>query len=152
MYVLFNHFQKYLQDTKQNENKAATSTESATESKPTGREAPTQMAVKKEIEVLNSKIAAARAMNNSGLGNISQKDLQDLITKKEEKEKELKRLQKKCDWEKNKRLRVKETLKSLSQANEENANALKFMNRGIQGRPRIETDQPQLFSTILFVI
>ena len=81
------------------------------------------MAVKKEIEVLNSKIAAARAMNNSGLGNISQKDLQDLITKKEEKEKELKRLQKKCDWEKNKRLRVKETLKSLSQANEENANA-----------------------------
>ena len=26
------------------------------------------------------------------------------------------------------------------------------MNRGIQGRPRIETDQPQLFSTILDIV
>ena len=81
--------------------------------------------------------------------NLNGNCLQEVI---EEKEKELKRLQKKCDWEKNKRLRVKETLKSLSQANEENANALKFMNRGIQGRPRIETDQPQLFSTILDIV
>ena len=91
-------------------------------------------------------------MDNSGLSIISQKDLKDLITKKEEKEKNVKRLQRKAEWQKQNRIKVKDTLKKLTEKSEENAKALKFMTRDTPGRPRIETDQPQLFSTILDIV
>ena len=39
-----------------------------------------------------------------------------------------------------------------SNASEENAKLLKFMNREKPGRPRIEEDQPQLLSTIVDIV
>ena len=116
------------------------------------REAPTQLKLKDEIGVINSQISNFRALENSGLSLVSKKDVQNLVATKQKKEKKLSTLEYKAKWEQKKRKRVKETLNSLRNASEQNANALKFMTRGIPGRPSIETDQPQLLSTILDIV
>ena len=89
-----------------------------------------------------------RTLSNSGFSGVSQKDLKSLISKKEALEKELKRLEKKAEWERKNRLKVKEKLQDLSKLNP-NDKVLKSMTRGVPGRPPIETDQPALLSTIL---
>ena len=95
---------------------------------------------------MNSQIASVKSFQNSGLAApVSHKEMKALYDSKEAEEKNLKRLKRKATWEKNKRVKVKDTLTELSKSNPN----LKFMTRGIPGRPRIEIDQPQLLSTIL---
>ena len=89
-----------------------------------------------------------RTLSNLGFSGVSQKDLKNLIARKEGLEKELKRLEKKAEWERNNRIKIKGKLEDLSKSNP-NDKVLKSMTRGVIGRPRIELDQPALLSTIL---
>ena len=75
--------------------------------------------------------------------------MKKLVDEKKSLEKQLKRLKRKAKWEKERRLKVRDTIVGLSKSSEENAKALKSMTREVPGRPRIETDQPQLLKTIL---
>ena len=110
------------------------------------RETPAQEKSNAKINLLNSQIASVKSFNNSGLSApVSHKEVKALYDSKKAEEKNLKRLQRKAKWERNKRIKVKDTLTELSKSNPN----LKFMTRGISGRPRIETEQPQLLSTIL---
>ena len=101
---------------------------------------------------MNDQIASFRTLQNTGLSLVSHKEVKKLIDEKENKEKELHRLKQRAKWMKERRFKTKETLKKLSQGDENVAKALKFVNRETPGRPRIETDQPQLLATILDIV
>ena len=113
------------------------------------RESHAQNKVMKEIDNKNSQIANMRALQNSGLSLVSHQEMKKLVDEKKSLEKQLKRLKRKAKWEKERRLKVRDTIVGLSKSSEENAKALKSMTREVPGRPRIETDQPQLLKTIL---
>ena len=116
------------------------------------REAPSQDKCKEEITSLNSKISGYRTLQNSGLALVSHKEIKNLMDEKSSKEKNLKRLQKKSAWARNDRLKKKENIRKLCETDENAAKILKSSNRGIPGRPRLETDQPELLSTILDIV
>ena len=107
------------------------------------REAPKQIEVKEEINALNSRIANLKSLQNSGLSSVSINKLKKLYNQKTSKEKSSK------DWRK-----VPLGIRKIGQISKKQfekflkikdvASALKSINRGIPGRPRIEVEQPQL--------
>ena len=116
------------------------------------RDTPTQDKIIAQINTLNSQISNIKSLQNSGLHNVSHSEVKALYDKKEQLEKELKRLQQKAKWQTDYRIKMKQTIEELSKTNENVAKALKPMNRGIPGRPRIETEQPQLLSSIIDIV
>ncbi|CAB4059567.1 unnamed protein product [Lepeophtheirus salmonis] len=88
--------------------------------------------LKSEINRISQQISNLKLLRNSGLS----------MTK-------LKRLQSDAQWQRNRRIKVKNDNKNLCESNSEVAATLKSMNRGTQGGSRLEIDPPQLLSTIL---
>lgn len=116
------------------------------------RETPTQNKLKEEIGQLDSQIAGMKAIQNSGLSAVSHKEVRELCEKRKEKEKNLKRLENKAKIMSKLREKKSQQLKSFCEANPEAAKALKSLNKSTPGRPRLETSQPQLLSTILDIV
>ena len=66
-----------------------------------------------------------------------------------EKEVRQHRLIRDARYQREKRKRLSENIKKLCSTDEKAAKILKTNNRGKQGRPRLEVDQPALLSTII---
>ena len=116
------------------------------------RGTPRQDEIKEELAVIHQQIASFRSLTNTGLSVVSHKEMKKLQDRKTSLEKELTRLNKRSIWARKNRSQIKQNVEKLCKEDPNAAKVLKSVNRQIPGRPRIETDQPQLLSTILDIV
>ena len=112
-------------------------------------ETPAQAKVKKEIAALNPNLVTKRQMRDSGLSDVTSTELADIHSQIKKKEKELKRKESLAKNSKEYRARFKNTLKKISEKDEEIEKMLKPYTRKEAGQPRLETNQPELLATIV---
>ena len=117
---------------------SATVAKALLEPKPTN--APAQEKLSEELKTLKSQFYSMQSLENSGLSLVSSKDMTALKRKILEKEKAEKRLISKAKCEKERRLKLKETMTKLSQSSEVAAKKLKPFLRESPGRPALEID------------
>ena len=116
------------------------------------RSTPAQDKLKKEIDVINGQIADLKKLQNTGWSEVTNEQFKKLYDQREAKEKKLRKMQKDILWQKTNRENTKLKIQKVCDTNPEAAEILKSCNRSVQGRPRIEVDQPQLLSTILDIV
>ena len=115
-------------------------------------EKPAQVTAKEKIHAINSHLSTLRGMQSSGLSNVSHKEIKDLQKQKSLAETQLRKLKQNAKRQKKKRQKAKEKIQKACEVSEEVRNILKPVNRNTIGRPRLETDQPQLLKTILDLV
>ena len=115
-------------------------------------ETPAQAKVKKEIAALNPNLVTKRQMRDSGLSDVTSTELANIHSQIKKKEKELKRKESLAKNSKEYRARFKNTLKKISEKDEEIEKMLKPYTRKEAGQPRLETNQPELLATIVDIV
>ena len=107
-------------------------------------EKPAQTKLKKEIDALNANLVAKRQMWNSGQSEVTTTEIAKIYSQIEVKKKRLKRTKNNAQYRKDSRAKFKQIIHNISEKNEEIGKLLKSNNRKVTGRPRIETDQPEV--------
>ncbi|CAB4063244.1 unnamed protein product [Lepeophtheirus salmonis] len=103
---------------------------------------PAQENLKSEINRINEQIYNLKRLRSSGLSMVHEKQMKELYCeneKKEEKKEETTTIR--CSMAKKQKDKSKKNdFKNLCESNSDAAATLKSINRGIQGRPRLEID------------
>ena len=110
-------------------------------------ETPGQTKLEKEILVLQIKLDSARRAKNAGLENDDTSCIKKIEAELKKKEKHLIKLKKGANRQKLFREKKKKAIEQVLLADPKLSTVLK--SRQQSGRPRIETDQPDLLKTII---
>ena len=111
--------------------------------------------MKKEIDILNSNLLAKIEMRECPMlsnPDVLQTEISEIRKQIKLKKRKLKIRENDANSQKTKRVKFKETIKKISEKDEETGEMLKSFNRKVKGRPRVEVDQPALLSTIVDIV
>ena len=115
-------------------------------------ETPAQNKARLDIHQIKTQIASLISLRSSGLASVTLQQIQDKKTELHKRQLHLKRLQRDAKRKQVGRIKFRNALTSACSDNVALASALKTFNRGVTGRPRLETDQPELLSTIVRIV
>jgi hypothetical protein len=115
-------------------------------------EKPAQIKLKKEIDALNANLVAKKQMWNSGQSEVTTTEIAKIHSQIEVKKKRLKRTKNNAQYRKDSRAKFKQIINNISEKNEEIGKLLKSNNRKVTGRPRLETDQPEILGKAIKMI
>ena len=96
---------------------------------------------RENIEKLKSQIVNLESLRNSGLSNVSKKDVTDLKSQLKKEQQQLDRLIQLRNSQQKFREKKKRLLQSVCDKDETISKALKTVNREHPGRPRIDIGQ-----------
>ena len=91
-------------------------------------------------------------MRDSGMSDVKTSELVEIQNQIKAKENLKKIREKNATIQRNKRLKLKEAIKTISEKDEESGKLLKSFNRPNVGKPRLEEDQPELLKTTLDIV
>ena len=103
-------------------------------------ETPAQNKARLDIHQIETQIASLISLRSSGLASVTLQQIQDKKTELHKRQLHLKRLQRDAKRKQVGRIKFRNALTSACSDNVALASALKTFNRGVTGRPRLETD------------
>jgi hypothetical protein len=113
---------------------------------------PAQERLKNEISALKTSLVSTRDMRDFNLLKDNPTEVVNTHKKIKLKEQQLRRAEQDACAKKAKRAKLKDTIKKVSQKDEEIGEMFKSFNRKVTGRPKIEIDQPGLIATIVDIV
>ena len=116
------------------------------------RSTPALDQVNEEIDKLNKHLFNLRESKSDGFSKVDNSDIEDVKKKINEKEVRKRRLLRDARAKVEKRKLIKDNIRELCETDEKAAKILKTVNRKVEGRPRLEVDQPGILSAIVDIV